>query len=200
METTKSSFDYLVVGGGSAGCVLANRLSASGVYSVCVLERGSSIAKFPDTAWIVRHPWSWAFTIIRPNPFAMAFYTTPQKHANDRKIYCPRGITFAGSGSVSAACWVRGDPLDYDRWAKEDGCTGWTFKDCLPYFKRLETYESGIRMGADSLPGGLDEVIKKDKAYAKEIAKYRGSSGPIRTLSEIKFTNNRKSTGEASFV
>ena len=173
----------MLVGGGSAGCVLANRLSASGVYSVCVLERGSSVEKFPEKAWIVRHPWSWMWTISQPTPFTFPYFAIPQKHCNGRRIHTPRGITFGGSGAINGTCWVRCDPRDYDRWAKEDGCSGWSFRECLPYFKRMETYESGIKMDAKSLAGGLDEVIEQDKAYGREIAKYRGDSGPMRTVS-----------------
>ena len=183
MTTAHKSFDYVLVGGGSAGCVLANRLTANGVYSVCLLERGYRAEKFPEKTWILQHPWSRLFTCRQATEFSMAYYTTPQAHCNDRRLVSPRGTTFGGSGAINGACWVRGDPRDYDRWANEDGCTGGSFKECLPYFKRIETYESGIRMDAESLPGGLDEMIAQDKAYAKEIAKYRGDSGPIRTLS-----------------
>ena len=117
------------------------------------------------------------------NPFTLPYFTVPQKHCNDTRIYTPRGMTFGGSGAINGSVWVRGDPGDYDRWANEDGCTGWSFQDCLPYFKRIETYESGITMDATSLPGGLEEVIEQDKAYTKEMPKYRGDSGPIKAIS-----------------
>ena len=184
MATNAGTFDYVLVGGGSAGSVLATRLSANGVFDVCVLERGCSAEKYTEKDWMLRRPWSWFAAAVGVSaPFILPYYTVPQKHANNRRIYTPRGTVLGGTGALNGANWVRGDPRDYDRWASENGCPGWSFKDCLPFFKRLETYESGISMNAASLPGGLDEVIEKDKAYGREINRYRGDSGPIRTFS-----------------
>ena len=87
METKTSSFDYVLVGGGSAGSVLATRLSANGVFDVCVLERGCSAEKYTENAWILRHSWSWFATAVGiPAPFTLEYYTVPQKHANNRRI------------------------------------------------------------------------------------------------------------------
>ena len=166
MAKKSGSFDYVLVGGGSAGSVLAARLSANGVFNVSVLERGCSAEKYTENAWILRHSWSWFATSSGiPAPFTLPYNTVPQKHANNRTIFTPRGAIVGGTGAINGAVWLRGDPRDYDRWATEDGCTGWSFKECLPFFKRLESYESGISMNAESLPGGVNEVLEKDKAY-----------------------------------
>ena len=184
MEGKRNIFDYVIVGCGSAGSILARRLSESGKYTVCALERGSSMERFPDQSWIVQHTWTGLVVQTMETPFSLPYFTEPQKHCNNRRIFTPRGITLGGSGAINGTMWVRGHPLDYDRWAHEEGCTGWSFEECLPYFKRLETYESGISLDAQSLPGGLDEVIQQDQKYAREqLEKYRGNSGPIHTIS-----------------
>jgi choline dehydrogenase len=124
-------YDYIIVGAGSAGCVLANRLTADGRYTVLLLEAGP-----PDTYPWIHVPIGYAKTMFDPR-FNWCFYTEPDPGMNGRKIYWPRGKTLGGSSSINGLIYVRGQREDYDRWAAE-GNTGWSYDQVLPYFKRLE--------------------------------------------------------------
>jgi len=125
------SFDYVVVGAGSAGCVLANRLSADGARSVLLLEAGPR-----DTYPWIHIPIGYAKTMFNPR-VNWCFYTEPEAGMNGRKIYWPRGKTLGGSSSINGLISVRGQREDYDRWAAL-GSAGWGYAEVLPYFKRLE--------------------------------------------------------------
>lgn len=134
---TNLSFDYVIVGAGPAGCVLAARLSEDANTSVALIEAGGS----DTTNWVTmpagligtvptkRHNW--------------AFETVPQAGLNGRKGYQPRGKVMGGSSSINAMCYVRGHASDYDAWAAE-GCTGWSWNDVLPYFIKSEGNLAGI--------------------------------------------------------
>ena len=126
-----TTVDYIVVGAGSAGCVLANRLSAAGAHSVLLLEAGP-----PDTYPWIHVPIGYAKTMFNPR-VNWCFYTEPEPGMNGRKIYWPRGKTLGGSSSINGLISVRGQREDYDRWAAL-GNPGWSYADVLPYFKRLE--------------------------------------------------------------
>jgi choline dehydrogenase-like flavoprotein len=131
--------DYVVAGAGSAGCVLARRLAESGA-SVILLEAGG-----PDRTMLVRKPGMIAIFHNVPalkKRLDWGCYTTPQQAANDRRIPQPRGRVLGGSGSINGMVYVRGNQRNYDDWA-EAGCKGWSFKDVLPSFKRLEAWEDG---------------------------------------------------------
>ena len=130
----KREYDYIVVGAGSAGCVLANRLSKSGKYSVLVMEAGK-----PDKALTLHVPGFVGMELPSPR-HNWCYYTEPQKHLGDRKMYWPRGKTLGGSSSINGMIYVRGHARDYDEWAGL-GCDGWSFKDVLPYFRKSEDYE-----------------------------------------------------------
>ena len=130
------TFDYVIVGAGSAGCVLANRLSANGKFSVCLLEAGPS----DRYAWI-HLPIGYAKTMFHKT-YNWGFYTDPDPNLNDRKIYQPRGRTLGGSSSINGLVYVRGQKSDYDLWAAA-GNAGWSWEDCLPYFKKLEHNDQG---------------------------------------------------------
>ncbi len=124
-------YDYIIVGAGSAGCTLANRLTAEGLRTVLLLEAGP-----PDTYPWIHVPIGYAKTMFDPR-FNWCFYTEPDPGMNGRKIYWPRGKTLGGSSSINGLICVRGQREDYDRWAAA-GNTGWSYDQVLPYFKRLE--------------------------------------------------------------
>jgi len=129
-------FDYVIVGAGSAGCCLANRLSADGKSTVCLLEAGGED----------RNPWIHVpvgFIKTMSNPRVnWLFETTPQDGTGNRRIPIPRGKVLGGSSSINGMLYVRGQPRDYDIWAQL-GCTGWSYSDVLPYFKKSENREIG---------------------------------------------------------
>ena len=129
-------FDYVIVGGGSAGCVLANRLSADPSVRVLLLEAGP-----PDRGWKIHMPAALTYNLM--NDRVNWFYTTePQAQMNGRRLYWPRGRVLGGSSSLNAMVYIRGHALDYDRWV-EEGAAGWSYADVLPYFRRAETYSGG---------------------------------------------------------
>ncbi len=137
------TFDYVVVGGGSAGCAIASRLSEDPGTTVCLLEAGG-----PDNSVFVQAPAAVVATL--PIPFKnWAFKTVPQKGLNGRLGYQPRGKVLGGSSSINAMLYVRGHRWDYDHWASL-GNAGWSYDEVLPYFKRAEHNE---RFGADAFHG-----------------------------------------------
>ncbi|MFK7804344.1 MAG: GMC family oxidoreductase, partial [Anaerolineae bacterium] len=129
------SYDYIIIGAGSAGCVIANRLSASGEHSVLLLEAGG-----PDKAKEVHIPA--AFSKLFKSEHDWAYQTEPQAHMNGMNLYWPRGKMFGGSSSINAMIYQRGAPSDYDGWAKQ-GNEEWSWEDVLPYFKKSENQENG---------------------------------------------------------
>ncbi len=128
-------YDYVIVGAGSAGCVLASRLTEDPNVSVLLLEAGGS-----DKKQEVQIPA--AFSKLFKTPLDWNYETEPQPHLKDRKLYWPRGKMLGGSSSMNAMMYVRGNRHDYDEWA-ESGNPGWAFADVLPYFKKAEHYERG---------------------------------------------------------
>jgi choline dehydrogenase len=124
-----ATFDYVIVGAGSAGCVLANRLSAEPTCTVALLEAGGR-----DRNLNVRIPA--AFTKLFTTGYDWNYTTSPQPHLSQRRLYWPRGRTLGGCSSINAQMWVRGHPADFDAWAQT--CPGWSYRDLLPYFQRAE--------------------------------------------------------------
>jgi choline dehydrogenase-like flavoprotein len=135
-NTAEQSFDYVVVGGGSAGCTIASRLSESGQYNVCLLEAGGT-HKSP----LVTIPFNLAVTVSR-GVKNWNFETTPQVGLNGRKGFQPRGKALGGSSSINAMIYIRGVKEDYDSWAAL-GNKGWSYDEVLPYFKKAEDHVAG---------------------------------------------------------
>jgi choline dehydrogenase len=130
----QNTFDYVIVGAGSAGCVLADRLSSSGQHSVLLIEGGGS-----DKSPFILLP----FGLYRmPRKFDWLYKAEPDVSRNGQVDRWAAGKVLGGSSSVNGMMWVRGDPRDFDRWAQE-GAEGWSFDDVLPYFRRAETFEDG---------------------------------------------------------
>lgn len=134
----KRTFDYLIIGGGSAGSVLANRLTENGQHQVCLLEAGPR-----DINPFIRMPLGIVLA-LRNKTINWQFYTTSQPNCADRKIYWPRGRVLGGSSAINAMCYVLGNPKDYDAWAAE-GNEGWSYEDVLPYFKKNAVSVSSAR-------------------------------------------------------
>lgn len=145
-------FDYLIVGAGSAGCVLANRLSADPSVRVCLIEAGGS-----DTSPRVQVP-AGTISLYKSRVFSWNYFSTPQQHLAGRSLHTPRGKVLGGSSSMNSMIYIRGDASDYERW-QAAGCPGWSWQDVLPYFKRSE----GNRLGQSLLYHGTQGELLVDK-------------------------------------
>ncbi len=130
-------FDFVIVGAGSAGCVLADRLSADGTNSVLLIEAGGS-----DRSIFIQMPAALAYP-MNTKRWNWGYQSEPEPHLNNRRLHCPRGLGLGGSSSINGMVYVRGNPLDFERWQNEQGARGWGYADVLPYFKRAETRAEG---------------------------------------------------------
>ena len=142
-EMRDEPVDFIIVGAGSAGCVLANRLSASGRYRVALLEAGPR-----DNSFWIHLPIGYGKTMWDAK-LNWRFYTEPESNMDGRRIYWPRGRVLGGSSSINGLIVVRGQPRDYDRW-RDLGNPGWGWSDVLPYFIKLE---DNPEFGQDQLHG-----------------------------------------------
>src|SRR5213595_375441 len=144
-------YDYVIVGGGSAGSALANRLSADPATKVLVLEAGRN-----DSLWDVYIHMPAALSFPIGNRFYdWKYESEPEPFMNGRRIYHARGKVLGGSSSINGMIFQRGNPLDYEKWAAEPGLEEWDYAHCLPYFKRMET----CLAGADEWRGGDGPLV-----------------------------------------
>jgi choline dehydrogenase len=136
-------FDYIIVGAGSAGSVLADRLTEDGRSSVLVLEYGGS-----DRSIFIQMPAALSIP-MNMKAYNWGYLSEPEPNLNGRRIHCPRGKVLGGSSSINGLVYVRGHALDFERW-EEEGAKGWAYRDLLPYFRRAESFGGG----ADAWRGG----------------------------------------------
>lgn len=130
------NFDYVIIGAGSAGCVLAHRLSEEEEAQVLLLEAGPR-----DSTWKIHMPAALTYNLC-DQKYNWYYHTEPQAHLNNRIMYWPRGRVLGGSSSLNAMVYIRGHAFDYDRW-QDEGAKGWAYEDCLPYFKKAQRHELG---------------------------------------------------------
>ena len=130
------SYDYIIIGAGSAGCVLANRLTESGEHNVLLLEAGGS-----DRHILVQMPTALSYPMAMTR-FNWGYKSEPEPHVKNRQITCPRGKGLGGSSIINGMVYVRGHAEDFNEWDAA-GAKGWSYADCLPYFKRAETWQDG---------------------------------------------------------
>jgi choline dehydrogenase len=153
-------YDYVIVGAGSAGCVLALRLSENPDIRVLLIEAGP-----PDDADEIHIPA--ALNLLFQSTYDWDFRTVPQERAAGRVIYWPRGRMLGGSSSMNAMIYIRGNRHDYDTWRDEYGCSGWGYDDLMPYFRRAESNSRG----ADAYHGGTGPLSVSDLVFQSQLTK-----------------------------
>lgn len=151
MAISEKTYDYIIVGAGSAGCVLANRLSQDPTVAVLLVDAGPV-----DRSVFLKMPSAFAYA-INSCKYDWNYLGEPEPFLDHRQLSCPRGRVLGGSSSINAMCFVRGHPLDFDGWSETSGFDNWSYENCLPYFRKLETFSGGA-------------------------SKYRGDSGPVSVI------------------
>jgi choline dehydrogenase len=155
-----TSYDYVIVGAGSAGCVLANRLSADPGKKILLLEAGPS-----DWSPLIHMPAGLA-KLVRKNGLNWNYRTEPEPELHQRRMWWPRGRTLGGSSSINAMCYIRGQPADYDQWAAASGDPRWSWEQVLPWFLRSEDNSRG----ASALHGVKGELGVSDLRHHNELS------------------------------
>ena len=153
--------DYIVVGAGSSGCVMANRLSEDGKKSVLILEAGGK-----DTNFFIHMPAGYSQIVPTKSASNYGFETEPEETTNNRKLYWPRGRGWGGSSSINAMVYIRGHAYDYDLW-RQQGNTGWSYDDVLPYFKKAESFNGDGDSDYHGFDGPLS--VKKSESNHDEL-------------------------------
>ena len=168
-----NGYDYIIVGAGSAGCVLANRLSADGAARVLLIEAGPR-----DRHPYIHIPLGMG-KMHEHNMFDWGYATEPEPNLNGRRIEAMRGKVLGGSSSINVMAYTRGHRGDYDRWAQK-GARGWSYADVLPYFRRCETWERGENpwRGATG-PIGTEFAKTRDPLYAAWLEAAKAAGMPV---------------------
>jgi len=170
---SEPAFDYVIVGAGSAGCVLADRLTEDGRSTVLVLEYGGS-----DRSPFIQMPAALAIP-MNSKTYNWGYRSEPEPHLNGRRMQCPRGKVLGGSSSINGLVYVYGHPLDFERW-EEEGAKGWGYRNVLPYFRRAESFRGGAdTYRGDGGPLATSHGLKCNPLYDAFIAAGRQAGYPV---------------------
>ena len=174
MKASEESYDYVIVGAGSAGCVLANRLTEDGKSTVLLIEYGGS-----DRSIFIQMPAALAIPMSMKK-YNWGYESEPEPNLNGRRLHVPRGKVLGGSSSINGLVYVRGSPLDFERWEHDEGASGWAYAKVLPYFRRAE----GWREGADAYRGQDGPLVtsrgpKRNPLYDAFIEAGRQAGYPV---------------------
>jgi len=170
---SSEAFDYVIVGAGSAGCVLADRLTEDGRSTVLVLEYGGS-----DRSPFIQMPAALAIP-MNSKTYNWGYRSEPEPHLNGRRMQCPRGKVLGGSSSINGLVYVYGHPLDFERW-EEEGAKGWGYRNVLPYFRRAESFRGGAdTYRGDGGPLATSHGLKCNPLYDAFIAAGRQAGYPV---------------------
>lgn len=188
MHIPVEQYDYIIVGGGSAGATLAARLCENPLVTVCLIEAGPK-----DTNPLIHIPFGLSL-LSRVDSLGWGYFTEPQESLYERELFWPRGKTLGGSSSVNAMCYIRGDKQDYDRW-QEQGAKGWDFASVLPYFKKSEHFYGG----ADDYHGSGGPLQVNKLRHTDELSDCFVKAASAVGLSQVNDFNREQREGLGLF-
>ena len=170
----QTEFDYIIVGAGSAGCVLANRLSEDAEVQVLLIEAGGN-----DHSIFIHMPSALSYPMANEK-YTWMYESEPEPYMNNRRIHCPRGKVIGGSSSINGMVYIRGNALDYEGWALQSGMEDWSYAHCLPYFKKSETRaKGGDAYRGDAGPLNVSTGAGRNPLYSAFIDAGKQAGYPI---------------------